>query len=294
MTLRFAAPRWAPVLISSFLLLHPAFADDRPPPSRPLTNEDVVRLVINGTDERAILEAIATRPVDFDLDEDVVVELRLVGVSDRLIEAMRLRQHDMSGSPGGDGPASDPSGRKRPAGFVVVVLGGGLDVDADEESTPFAIKALPEGVEPPPGMEIGRVSDLALAVLCRTSDHVPDHWDIRSPIEDAPRHGVLFFQPASRPDKVKKFEILRLDLTTTSPIELSEGRHSLIIGLAGRSAGSGAWQLLASEPITIDVRPDATLRLPLTAVSVLRGNRMAGYSVEHQWTIESAPEENPE
>lgn len=291
---RVAAPRWAPAAIALFLLLHPAVADDRPPDSRLLTNEDIVRLVINGTDERVILEEIATRPVEFDLQEEVLVELRLVGVNDRLIEAMRGRQRDMSGSRGGDPASPDPSRPERPSGSIVVTLVAD-DGDGDEDnSTPFAVKALPPSVESLPGVEIGRVSDLALAVLCRTAAHVPDHWDIRTPIEEAPRHGVLFFQPASRPDKVKKFEILRLDLAGTPPIEVAAGRHSLIIALAGRSAGSGAWQLLASDSITVDVRPGDTVRVALAAASELRGNRMAGFSVEHQWTIAAGPEENPE
>jgi hypothetical protein len=250
-------------------------------------------LVINGTAERVILEEIATRPVEFDLDDAVVVELRLVGVNDRLIEAMRVRQRDMSET-AGDDARQELADDRRPIGFVVVVLSGGAANSTDDDSAPFAIKALPEGVKRPPGMEVGRVSDLALAVLCLSPAHVPDHWDIRSPIEEAPRHRVLFFQPASRPDKVKKFEILRLDLARTPPIELSEGRHSLIIALAGRSAGSGAWHLLASDPITVDVRLAATTHLPLAASSTLRGNRMAGFAVEHQWKVASESPESPE
>ena len=286
--------RWAPAGITLLLLLSVAGAENRPPPSQPLTNEDIVRLVINGTAERVILEEIATRPVEFDLNEAVVVELRLVGVNDRLIEAMRVRQRDMPEPAAGGDARQESVNNRRSIGFVVVVLGDGEANTTDDDSAPFAIKALPEGVKRPPGMEVGRVSDLALAVLCRSPAHVPDHWDIRSPIEEAPRHRVLFFQPASRPDKVKKFEILRLNLAKTPPIELSEGRHSLIIALAGRSAGSGAWHLLASDPITVDVRPAATMHLPLAASSTLRGNRMAGFAVEHQWKVATEAPESPE
>ena len=74
--------RWAPAGIALLLLLNAAGADEHPPSSQPLTNEDIVRLVINGTEERVILEEISARPVDFDLDEEVVVELRLVGVNE--------------------------------------------------------------------------------------------------------------------------------------------------------------------------------------------------------------------
>jgi hypothetical protein len=294
MSRRSGATHRGPVAIVLLILLTTAAAAEQPPSSRPLTNEDIVRLVVNGTEERVILEEIATRPVDFDLDEEVVVELRLVGVDDRLIEAMRVRQRDMPGMAGGDEAVPGAPDPARPVAHVVVVLGGDQAVDDQDDATPFAIKALPEGVKRPPGMEVGRVSDLALAVLCRTPDHVPDHWEIRSPIEGAPRHGVLFFRAASRPDKVKKFEILRLDLTATPPIEVTAGRHSLIVALAGRSAGSGAWHLLASDPVTVDLPPAATLLLPLAATSSLHGNRMAGYAVEHQWKITTEEEESAE
>ena len=286
-----AAARWSPAGITCLLLLHAAGAADLPPASPPLTNEDIVRLVVNGTPERVILEEIATRPVEFDLQEEIVVELRLVGVNDRLIEAMRQRQRDMPGPAGADENLRESAAGGQPVGFVVVALNGDR---ADDDSVPFAIKALPPGVERAAGMEVGRVSDLAVAVLCRTPDHVPDHWDISSPIEEAPRHGVVFFQPASRPDKVKKFEVLRLALTTTPPIELAAGRHALIVALAGRSAGSGAWQLLASAPVTVDIEPGATLQIPLAASSRLRGNRMAGYGVEHEWEVASGTEESGE
>jgi hypothetical protein len=286
-----AAARWSTAAIACILLLHAAGADDRPPASQPLTNEDIVRLVVNGTAERVILEEIAARPVDFDLEEEIVVELRLVGVNDRLIEAMRQRQRDMSGPIGEDESLPGSADGGRPVGFVVVAMSGDGE---DDGSAPFAIKALPPGVKRAPGMEVGRVSDLALAVLCRTPDHVPDHWDIGSPIEQAPRHGVVFFQPASRPDKVKDFEVLRLALTTTPPIELAAGRHALIVALVGRSAGSGSWQLLASDPVTVEIEPGLTLHIPLAASSRLRGNRMAGYAVEHEWQVASRTEERAE
>lgn len=285
---RAAAARRAQAGLACLLLLHAAVADGRPT-DRPLTNEDIVRLVVNGTAERVILEEIATRPVDFNLEDEIVVELRLAGVSERVIEAMR--QRDIAGRPTGDGTAPRWADGGGPSGSVVVELV--VDPEGDD-SLPFAITALPHGVEQVPGAEAGRVTDLAIAVLCRTPDHVPDHWDIVSPIEEAPRHGVLFFQPSSRPDKIAKFEVLRLAMTATPPVPVAAGRHSLIVALAGRSAGSGAWHLLASDPVTVDVEAGSTVRIPLAATSRLRGNRMAGYAVEQEWKIASSAGESRE
>ncbi len=259
--------------------------------SAPLGNEDIVRLVMTGTAEGVILQAIARRPVAFDLDRQIVDELIVAGVSDRIIKAMRLRQREM---PPGAPPEAGPSVSRQdapgatPEGRLVLALDRLAPDRPPDESAPFAIRALPEGVKRPPGVEVGRVTDLALAVLCRTSDHVPDHWDLLSPIEGAPRHGVLLFLPGSTPAKLKKFDIIRLNLQEIPPIVLAEGRHALIVALTGRSTGTGAWQFLTSDSIDLEVKADSTARLSLEGWSTLRGNRMTGFSVEHDWKIAPA------
>ncbi len=261
-----------------------------PPDSdRQLINEDIVRLVMTGTDQRVILQEIADRQVRFDLRRDVVNELRVAGVNDRIIEAMRIRQLDMkpadAPAPGMAAPSTPDHHDHRPAGSLQLTL---TPPAGDEKtSLPFAIHRLPEGLESLPGVEVGRVTDLALAILCRTTDHVPDHWDIHSPIEAAPRHAVLLFRPGSTPDKIKKFDILRAVLDEIPLLRLAAGRHKLIVGLAGRSRGTGDWQLLASDLITVEIREAAATNLRLTASSTLRGNRMAGFAVEHVWKVVS-------
>ncbi len=92
----------------------------------PFTNEDVVRLVMTGTAENVILQAIEERPADFDLDPGVVEELRRAGVPERVLEAMRRRQAAM--------PRPEPVEPSSPAvearGFLQVVLGADTDDDA--------------------------------------------------------------------------------------------------------------------------------------------------------------------
>jgi hypothetical protein len=63
--------------------------------STPLTNAAVVKLVKAGFKERTIASIIGTRPSNFDLSPDRMIELKRNGVSERLILAMISRQEGM-------------------------------------------------------------------------------------------------------------------------------------------------------------------------------------------------------
>src|SRR2546428_14022813 len=72
-----------------------------------LTNEDVVRMVANGTTEEEILHAIGSSRARFDLEPDILLELRRAGVPERVLRAMRERQ-------AASGAGSVPSPGARP------------------------------------------------------------------------------------------------------------------------------------------------------------------------------------
>ena len=97
-----------PLLIAiAALVLSPAHPEAAPTSdakevnrqTAPLRNEDIVRLVMTGTPEKAILDLIDDRLVDFDLCTEIIAELRTAGVSDAMIRAMRRRQSAMPTSP---------------------------------------------------------------------------------------------------------------------------------------------------------------------------------------------------
>ncbi|MFQ5877187.1 MAG: hypothetical protein ACE5JH_05790 [Acidobacteriota bacterium] len=247
------------------------------PPPAPLTNEDVVRLVMTGTEQKAILALIGRRPVDFDLDPDIVVELRAAGVGETIIEAMRRRQAAMPPS----APAPAPAGPA--AGTLEIVLLGGPE--GGDAPAAIAVRSLPESMGRPGGMEVGVVDDLALLVLCTTPDHVPDHWDARSPLAGAPRHAVLLFRPGSRARKGKGFGLLHLDLEPSYSIPVPAGRHAVSVVAAGRHVGSGDWRILAADDARVAVPPGGTARLGLRAGGRLAGNRTSGFRVENRWEI---------
>lgn len=60
-----------------------------------LTNASVVKLVKAGFKEKNIISIIASRPANFDLSTDRMIELKRSGVSERVILAMVARQEGM-------------------------------------------------------------------------------------------------------------------------------------------------------------------------------------------------------
>ena len=260
----------------------------------PLTNEDIVRLVIHHTREDVILREIAERPPAYDLDPGVVTELQKVGVSEAIIRAMRLRQGAIA-RPGAAGPppalpAPSPTGGPEapaavaaaPRGALELVFAGRAKGD-DAAPDTFAVTSLPKGAPRPSDAEIGTVSDLALAILCTTGDHVPDHWDTLTPLEGAPRHEVLLFRPGSSRRRERGFDVLALDRSPAGPIPVVEGPHAILVGLAGREAGSGAWHLLASDVVRVRAAAGGAVRITLDARTRLMGGRMTGFHLEQTW-----------
>ncbi len=246
-----------------------------------LTNEDVVRLVMTGTAEKAVLDAIETRPVDFDLSPDMIGELREAGVDETIIEAMRRRQAAM--------PRTEASPTPTPAagrtGTLRVEFPVGPGDQAPSAHSAIALKSLPKGMRRRGGVEVGLMTDMALAVLCISADHVPDHWDARSTLQGAPRHELLLFQPAGATEKVKGHEVLYLDHRPSYEIAVPEGAHNIVVGAAGKQAGSGTWRLLESDGARVSIAPGRTTRVAVEAKSQIKGSAMTGFNVDSEWKI---------
>ena len=262
-----------------------------------LTNEDVVRMTMTGVPEGEILEAIEARGVDFDLSPEMLNELRVAGVSDRVIEAMRRRQAAM--------PRSEPLPAPTPVparmGSLRIEFAPGDEGDKPSERSAIALRKLPKGLERRGGEEVGEMSDMALAVLCTTADHVPDHWDTRSPLQGAPRHELLQMVPGSATEKIKGHEILYLNRKDAYDLEIAAGTHNIVVAAAGKQAGSGSWRLLESDGARVAVLPGRRTRIVLKAHSRIKGSFMTGFSVDSEWKIASvdvpedvaAPEARP-
>jgi len=246
----------------------------------PLSNDDIVRMVMTGAAEPQIVAAIEAHPVDFDLSLEMQKELRLAGVNDRILEAMRRRQAAM--------PRAEPSPTPAPAtptGTIRVEFGAVSEGGSSPERSAIALKTLPKGAPRRGGVEVGAMSDMALAILCTTADHVPDHWDTRSPLAGAPRHELLLFRPGSATDTLKGHEILYLDQQAAYEIQVPEGTHNIVVAAAGKQAGSGTWRLLESDGARVTVLSGRTSRVVLEARSRILGTQMTGFTVDSAWRI---------
>jgi hypothetical protein len=249
-----------------------------------LTNEDVVRLVMTRTPEKDILAAIDSRTVDFELSADMVEELRQAGVNATIIEAMRRRQAAMPKSTAPPAPSTTPTPGRTGTLRLEFMEETGEKAPPSARSA-IALKSLPKGMSRRGGVEVGLMSDMALAVLCITSDHVPDHWDTRSPLQGAPRHELLLFRPQSATEKVKGHEVLYLDHLPSYEVVLPEGTHNIVVAAAGKQAGSGTWRLLESDGAKVGILPGRTTRVALRARSQVKGSYMVGFTVDSEWKI---------
>lgn len=77
------------------LVLNYSYATAQSDRHTPLTNAAVVKLVKAGFKEKTIISVIASRPPNFDLSTDRMIELKRSGVSEKLILAMLARQEGL-------------------------------------------------------------------------------------------------------------------------------------------------------------------------------------------------------
>lgn len=167
-----------------------------------MTDEDVVRMVLSGKPVRDIVETIRSRDVRFDLSDEIVEELRLAGVTDPILDAMRERQAAVA--PPGPPASPEPPARAPTVELRVRVVdetAGGRDAAIYFPDLMGDAAAAHLQVET--GEENRRITDLALFVACTTPDHVPDHWRSESPLGrdfvSMPRHGMLAFRAGAKP-----------------------------------------------------------------------------------------------
>jgi hypothetical protein len=74
----------------------------------PLTNAEIVKLVKAGFKDKTIILIIASRPPNFDLSSDRMIQLKRQGVSETIIIAMLARQDGQEVATDGDSWGDDP------------------------------------------------------------------------------------------------------------------------------------------------------------------------------------------
>ncbi len=220
--------------------------DDAP---APITNVDVVRMVARRVPQEEILRAIREAPsVRFDLDAEVVVELRRAGVRDPIIEAMREAA----------ARAVDPGAQEVPPVAAPVPSPGAiLTFEGDPEADPATRTAVFFREDPQ-----GRPVALAFFVLCVSPHHVPDLWITKTPLtEGTPRHRMIAFHDRTAPLEGRRGrDRILLDLPPAIGIPLDEGFHTLVFGVSAR-VGDDPPVPIASVESPVRVPPDAPARV---------------------------------
>jgi len=230
------------------LSLGPALAAD---PEPPMTEEEVVRRHVPGESVETLVGDIERRDPQFDLSDEMLEELRHAGIPEALIEAMQKRQAEME--PEKAEPAEEQAA---PVPKLRVMLnpkdGGSSKISIEKQVDPSLAEEWKLGDD----LGAREFVDLALYLVCRTPDHVPDHWRNKSPLGrdffSMPRHRMLTFVAGSSETEEKGGgSRVRLELPPNIEFELEPDIvHDLSLGLAVQAGGryynwrSDAWDNL--------------------------------------------------
>jgi hypothetical protein len=183
---------------------------------------------------------VVARPPAFDLDPEMLDELRAAGVSAAIIGEMIERQ---GGKPEPRLPPEPPAIDDPAATLDLRIL-----LQADGKTARPARLDLPREVPLAmaeqwdlPNTEEGRTfTDVAIFVACRTPEHVPDHWRSKSPLGrdfvSMPRHEILAFVSAGGP--AREGQGPSLEIPPSLDVRLAPGEaHDLSLGVAAQAGG---------------------------------------------------------
>jgi hypothetical protein len=137
-------------------------------PPAPLTNEDIVRMVVGGASEAAIVEAIQTHPEAFDLSDDILPELKLAGVSEPILTAMRRRHAASTPAPA---PVEAPARGRR---HVVVTLNAGAALSRTLRVPDWADEDMKQRFQLPKEIDQRKVKDDCPAQQVAAHDNTVD------------------------------------------------------------------------------------------------------------------------
>jgi len=234
--------------------LAPIFGADAPP----LTNVDVVRMATSGKAEKDIIRTILEAPaIAFDLDPEVLEEMRAVGVTGPVIDAMKKAQKKFA-------PAAPVEAPPQPApAHLELTFEGDPNADAMTRTAVFF------AADP----NTKQAFELAFFVVCTEPTHVPDFWKTRSPVGGAiPRHAMIWFHEGEVPYETKRgprgMQYIALDLPRTVTMDVTDSPapgetvHTLSIGVIAQEGKEEAMLLsVASTPLK--TTPGETSRMTL-------------------------------
>lgn len=289
------------LLAITLLALTIVAADDAP-----MTNEDVVRMFVRGESTATILAEIERRPPAFDLDEEILTEMRYAGVPAELVEAMVARQREVAPPEPEPEPVVEETS---PTLTVSLRLDRGLKKQLFGKQAPALLfpTVVPEQLAAQlrlrPGAENRTVTGLGVFVACRTAYHVPDQWRSKSPLGRdfvaMPRHRMLVYQAGGEiidkkqvPASVELGAIasetwVRFELPESLSTELDpDEAHDLVFGVA-IEIGSKAYGLTLTEQTDWTVPAEGA-----SLVAEVRQSFAGSFSAIEISLVEEPAEEN--
>jgi hypothetical protein len=253
-------------------------------PAAVLTPEDVVRMHVAGTDAETIIDEIRSSGGSFELDDEMVVELRAAGLPPAVIEAMLARSPVPASI---EEPASTAPLPERRAATLRILLNPARD-PAKPERLRLSVRI---DVELRTALGLHRstegswIQDLAIFVACLSSTHVPDHWRSKSALgrdfNRMPRHTELLFVGNAKRDENKDGTVqLELEIPEALDVELEPAiPHDLMLGVAVRI--DDRYYLIASERRD-DIVLDAPRALGATITSGRRNASLGQIEVHFE------------
>jgi hypothetical protein len=299
-------PHTVPILVLVALAVLPCVGQE-PGEPEPMTDEDVVRMLVTGVPTGEILETIRTSPTAFDLSDEMVQELRTAGVSESIIDAMRARQAEQDAPEETEVPAEAAPPEEGRARITVHI--GPHDPDREEPRRlrfpAVAPEPLQESLELGPAPEDRMITGGAIFLACTNPTHVPDHWRRHSPLGrdfiSMPRHRMLSFLPGGEavsgsktvrvaetalgvltndPDalrgSVEEREWVDLELPESVAAETEAGEvHDLLLGVALEIGGR--FYLIRGAPVEEVIAGEGTTDLHADFIT---GRKSSGFQVE--------------
>jgi len=260
----------ATILLAGFVWV--AHGDTDPP--EVLSEEDVVRLFVQGVPADELIRKIETSPGNYDLSDEMVEELTIAGIPEAVLAAMIRRQAETH-------PVVSEAGAKTESGTPRLIVRLNPDWKPNGDETRPLLLAL-DAIGPELAEHLGTrsgdlpISDLGIALFCRTADHVPDHWRSKSPLGrdfvNTARHRMLAYISGadSKPaDSLADLNVLSLEIPERLTVELEPGvAHDLTLGIVVR-IGDRNYLMMADErdSVVLGESGDTTIRATLRAGS---------------------------
>jgi hypothetical protein len=275
-----------------------------------INEEDVVRMFVQGMDEDTLIGQIETLPGQYDLSDEMLDELRIAGIPETVLQAMLRRQAELH-------PAIEEIEVGTANGLPRLIVRLNPDWKPGDDKSRPVLRAL-DSIDSDLAQTLGLrsvedpITDISIALFCRTSDHVPDHWRSKTPLGRdfgaVPRHRMLAFhsgaqsKPASKlrnsltklimapgaRESIADLNVLSLEVPDHLDIEVTAGvAHDLTLGIALR-IGERNYLTLSAERSGVVVADSGETRV----AAILRGGTKNPLKARVEF-LEPEPEQEP-